>query len=219
MSNDTAALSGAMTLYTYFRSSAAFRVRIALNLKGLTPRLAFVHLRQHRQYADEYRRLNPQGVVPTLVHEGRALGQSLAIIEYLDEIVPAPPLLPPDPYGRARVRQIAYAVACDIHPFGNLRVREHLRDIMGHSESELVEWQRHWIALGFGAIEQLVDGDRFCHGDAPTLADVCLIPQLYNARRVGLDLAPYPSLVRIEAAALGLAAFADARPENQPDAE
>jgi maleylacetoacetate isomerase len=219
MSGNTAALDASMTLFTYYRSSAAFRVRIALNLKGLKPEQAFVHLAKHEQFADEYRRLNPQGAVPALVHEGRAIAQSLAIIEYLDKIVPSPPLLPADPFGRARARQIAYAVACDIHPLGNLRVREYLRDTLGHSEAEIAEWQRHWIALGLEAVEKLAGGGRFCCGEAPTLADICLVPQLSNARRVDLDLAPYPSLLRIEAAAYELSAFADAKPENQPDAE
>jgi maleylacetoacetate isomerase len=219
MSGNTTEPDAGMTLYTYFRSSAAFRVRIALNLKGIKPEQVFVHLARHDQFKDEYRRLNPQGTVPTLVHDGRTIGQSLAIIEYLDELVPLPPLLPADPVERARARQIAYAVACDIHPFGNLRVREYLRDTLGHSEAEIAEWQRHWIALGLGAIEKLAGGGRFCCGEAPTLADVCLVPQLYNARRVDLDLKPYSKLLRIEAAAYELPAFADARPEYQPDAE
>ena len=146
MSNDTAAPE-ALTLYTYFRSSAAFRVRIALNLKGLKPEQRFVHLLRHEQSDEAYRRLNPQAVVPTLVHDGHALGQSLAIIEYLDEIVPRPALLPADPYPRANVRQIAQAIACEIHPLCNLRVREYLRDGLKLDDDALAQWQRHWIGL------------------------------------------------------------------------
>lgn len=214
-------LSAGMKLYTYFRSSAAFRVRIALNLKGLKPEQVSVHLRHKDQYTDEYRNLNPQALIPTLVHDGHVIAQSLAIIEYLDEIVPEPPLLPADPPGRARVRQIAYAVACEIHPLGNLRVQNYLRDTLGRSEAEVTAWHRHWIALGFAAIETLVAdaSGRFCHGDRPTLADICLIPQMANARRADLDLAPYPTLLRIETAAFALPAFVDALPKNQPDAE
>jgi maleylacetoacetate isomerase len=213
--------SAGMTLYTYFRSSAAFRARIALNLKGLKPEQVFVHLRKKQQGAQEYRNLNPQALVPTLVHDGRAIGQSLAIIEYLDEIVPGAPFLPVDPPGRARVRQIAYAVACDIHPLGNMRVLNYLRDTLGHSEAEVLAWQRNWIARGFAAIETMVAHapGRFCHGDLPTLADICLIPQMTNARRAELELMPYPTLLRIEKAAFELPAFVDALPENQPDAE
>jgi maleylacetoacetate isomerase len=207
-----------LTLYTYFRSSAAFRVRIALNLKGLKPELRFVHLLQHEQARDEYLDLNPQGVVPTLLHDGRALGQSLAIIEYLDELVPTPALLPPDPFPRARARQIAEAIACEIHPVCNLRIREYLRDVLKVNETGLAEYQRHWIGSGLEAVERLVGDDRFCLGNTPTLADICLVPQLYNARRAELDLSRYPSLLRIEKAAYELAAFRDAQPQNQPDA-
>ncbi len=223
MSFNTATLDAAMKHYSYFRSSAAFRTRIALNLKGLKPEQVFVHLRKNEQGADGYLTLNPQALVPTLVHNGVAIGQSLAIIEYLDEIVPEPPLLPNDALGRARVRQIAYAVACDIHPLGNLRVLNYLRDKLGHGEEELAAWSRHWIGLGFSAMEKLIaeapSTGRFCHGDRPTLADICLIPQLGNARRAKLDLTPYPTLLRIEKAAYELAAFNDAAPKNQPDAE
>jgi len=217
MSNDTAAPE-ALTLYTYFRSSAAFRVRIALNLKGLKPEQRFVHLLRHEQSDEAYRRLNPQAVVPTLVHDGHALGQSLAIIEYLDEIVPRPALLPADPYPRANVRQIAQAIACEIHPLCNLRVREYLRDGLKLDDDALAQWQRHWIGSGLAAVEELVGGDRFCHGDAPTIADICLVPQLFNARRADLDLSRYPKLLQIEKAAYELAAFRDAQPQNQPDA-
>ena len=214
-------LEANMKHYTYFRSSAAFRTRIALNLKGLDPEQVYVHLRKSEQSAEAYRRINPQGLIPALFHDGHVIGQSLAIIEYLDEIVPDPPLLPADSAGRARVRQIAYAVACDIHPLGNLRVQRYLRDTLGQSEADVQAWHKHWIALGFAAIETLTAGTvgRFCHGDSPTLADICLIPQIANARRAELDLTPYPTLLRIEKTAFELSAFADAQPKNQPDAE
>lgn len=213
------------TLYSYFRSSAAFRVRIALNLKGVVPDYRFVHLLSDggQQHDSEYARLNPQELVPALVHNGQVFGQSLAIIEYLDEIRPEPPLLPCDSAGRARVRQIAYAIACDIHPINNLRVLNYLRDSLGRNQSEVVAWMTHWIDLGLQAVEAMLAQSpltgRFCHGDAPTIADICLIPQLANARRGRTNLDLYPTLTRIEAAAYALDAFANARPENQPDAE
>jgi maleylacetoacetate isomerase len=212
-------------LYGYFRSSAAFRVRIALNLKGISAEPRFVHLLRSggEQHGTDYKTLNPQELVPTLVHDGHAVGQSLAIIEYLDEIRPEPPLLPKEPLARARVRQIAYAIACDIHPLNNLRVLSYLRDRLAADEPARAEWQRHWMAKGFAAIETLLAGSpetgAWCHGDSPTLADVCLIPQLFNARRVELDLSPYPTLVRIEAHAQSHPAFEAALPKNQPDAE
>jgi maleylacetoacetate isomerase len=212
-------------LYSYFRSSAAYRVRIALNLKGITPDYAFVHLLKEggQQHADSYRDINPQELVPALEHDGQTITQSLAIIEYLDEIKPEPPLLPKTPAARAHVRQLAYAIACDIHPVNNLRVLQYLRDTHGLSEEDRARWQRHWIALGFAAIENLLDQSkntgRFCHGDTPTLADICLIPQMANGRRVNLDFAPYPTLLRIEKEALAHPAFAAAAPQVQPDAE
>ena len=212
-------------LYGYFRSSAAFRVRIALNLKGITPELCFVHLLREggEQHKAEYRALNPQELVPTLKHNGRAITQSLAIIEYLDEIVPAPPLLPRDAADRARAREIACAIACDIHPVNNLRVNQYLKSTFGADAETQIAWQQHWIAIGFAALEAMLSTSpqtgRYCHGDSPTIADICLIPQMANARRVKLDLAPYPTLVRIEAEALKNPAFVAALPANQPDAE
>ena len=212
-------------LYGYFRSSAAFRARIAFNLKGIAPEQRHVHLLKEggAQHQADYRALNPQELIPTLVHDNRTMGQSLAIIEYLDEIVPEPPLLPGTPAERARVRQIAFAIACDIHPVNNLRVNLYLRDCLGVDEAGRAEWQQHWIALGFGALESLLatspETGEFCHGDRPTLADICLIPQMANARRVDLDLSPYPTLLRIEGHALAQPAFDAALPRNQPDAE
>lgn len=214
-----------LTLYSYFRSSAAFRVRIVLNLKGLTADLRFVHLLKDggQQHAGAYDALNPQHVVPTLVSGGHVIGQSLAIMEYLDEMVPEPPLLPRDPLARARVRQIALSIACDIHPLNNLRVLRYLKHELNADDQTRIDWQYYWMNQGFSALERLLSGDpatgRFCHGDAPTLADICLVPQLANARRVQMDLTPYPTLLRIEEYAYRLPAFIDARPENQPDAE
>jgi len=213
-----------MRLYDYFRSSAAYRVRIALNLKGVAAERAFVHLRKGGQRADEYLALNPLGLVPVLqLDDGRALTQSLAIIEYLEETVPDPPLLPRDPVGRARVRAIALAIACDIHPLNNLRVLNYLTGTLGVGGAQKDGWYRYWVDVGFEALERELGRDaetgRFCHGDAPTLADVCLVPQLANARRFAIDLAPYPTLQRIEAACNALPPFADAAPSRQPDAE
>ena len=213
-----------MKLYGYFRSSAAFRARIALNLKGLAYEQEFIHLRKNDQRSPGYLELNPQGLVPTLVDDGRILTQSLAIIEYLDETHPAPPLLPPDPAGRARVRALAQAVACDIHPIDNLRVLRFLMKPMGLDEKDIETWFNHWIKLGFDGIEQTLATDgsagRFSHGDAPGLADICLVPQVFNAQRYpSFDLKPYPTIMRIFAACMKLPAFERARPEKQPDAE
>ena len=221
----SSATSPDFVLYGYFRSSAAFRARIALNLKGIAAEQRFVHLLKHggEQHEADYQAVNPQGLVPTLVHDGHAIGQSLAIIEYLDEIRPEPPLLPKDALGRARVRRLAYMIACDIHPLNNLRVLLFLKNKYGLDEPVRAEWQRHWIANGFAALESLLaeapETGAYCHGDRPTLADICLIPQLANARRVELDLAPFPTLTRIEAYALAHPAFDAALPKNQTDAE
>ena len=213
-----------MKLYDYFRSSAAYRVRIALNLKGLAPEREFIHLRKGAQRDEGYLAVNPQGLVPALVtDDGSVLTQSLAIVEYLDETVPAPPLLPRDAIGRARVRGLAQAIACDIHPIDNLRVLRYLLHTMGVEEAQKDAWYKYWIDVGLEALETAVSRDaatgRFCHGDAPTLADICLVPQLANARRVDMDLSPYPTLVRIDAECRELPAFADAAPQRQPDFE
>lgn len=213
-----------MKLYDYFRSSAAYRVRIALNLKGLAPERAFIHLRKNMQRDEAYLAVNPHGLVPALVtDDGAVLTQSLAIIEYLDETVPAPSLLPGTAVERARVRAIAMAMACDIHPLDNLRVLRYLLHTVGVEEAQKDAWYKYWIDVGLEALEASLARDpatgRFCHGDAPTLADICLVPQLANARRVDMDLSPYPTLTRIESHCLALPAFADAAPMNQPDAE
>jgi len=212
-----------MKLYDYFRSSAAFRVRIALNLKGLSAERAFIHLRRNDQSAPAYLTLNPQGLVPALEDDGQVFTQSLAIIEYLDETHPEPPLLPGHPADRAWVRALAQIIACDIHPLDNLRVLRYLADPLGHDEATIGRWFNHWIAKGFQALEAFLAEDdqtgAFCHGDAPGLADICLVPQVFNARRYKLDLAPYKTIARVFETCMAKDAFEKARPENQPDAE
>jgi maleylacetoacetate isomerase len=212
-----------MLLYDYFRSSAAYRVRIALNLKGLVPERRSIHLRKGEQRAPGYLELNPQGLVPTLVVGDRRLTQSLAIIEYLDEKHPSPPLLPPGAEDRAWVRSIALAIACDIHPLNNLRVLKYLGREFAIEEPRRDDWYRHWVREGFEAIEkQLTERSGrfcFCFGDTPTLADVCLVPQVANANRVNLDLSPFPRIRAINDACLALPPFDQARPENHPDFE
>ena len=211
-----------MKLHQYFRSSASYRVRIALNLKNLPFESVPVDLLRGEQLSDHYVRTHPARLVPVLEHEGDTIAQSLAIVEYLDERFPDPPLLPRDPADRAWVRQIALAIACDIHPLNNLRVLQHLTGPLGHDDATKNAWARHWIALGFAAIEiQLAQSGRrgrFCFGDAPTLADVCLIPQIANAQRVDLDLAPYPTIRAIERECDALDAFRRAHPTAQPEA-
>jgi maleylacetoacetate isomerase len=213
-----------LVLYSYWRSSAAYRVRIGLNLKRLAYDLVPVHLVRDggEQRAAAYREINPQQLVPVLQHGQRKLSQSLAILEYLDEVWPEHALLPATARGRQRVRALAQLVACDIHPLNNLRVLQYLDNEWSVPQAERDAWARHWMAEGFGAFEQLLADNpatsEFCDGQAPTIADCCLVPQLYNARRFGLDLTPYPTLVRIEAACLALPAFDAARPERQPDA-
>ena len=214
-----------MKLYDYFRSSAAYRVRIALNLKGIAPsERTFVHLRMGSQRAQDYLALNPQGLVPALeLYDGRVLTQSLAIVEYLDETYREPPLLPKDAVSRARVRALALGVACEIHPLNNLRVLNYLTGTLGATDAQRNGWYKYWIDVGFEALERQLERDdetgTFCHGESPTLADVCLVPQLANARRFKVDVTPYPTLVRIEAACNALPAFAKAAPAQQPDAE
>ena len=212
-------------LYGYFRSSAAFRARIALNLKGIKPELRFVHLLKDggQQHTAEYKTLNPQQLIPALVHDGQLITQSLAIMEYLDEIVPEPPILPKGALGRARVRELAYVIACDIHPVNNLRVGLYMKEKFAAGDDDIASWHRHWIRIGFGALEKMLSLSKntglYCHGDAPTIADICLIPQCANARRVKLEIERWPTIARIEAHALKHPAFAAAHPKNQPDAE
>ena len=214
-----------MKLHTYFRSSAAYRVRIALNLKNIRADMAPVHLVKDggEQFSAAYSALNPQHLVPLLEDDGALLSQSLAIIEYIDESYPLNPLMPPTRRERARVRSIAQAIACDIHPINNLRVLKYLGEELGVSPEQKNTWYRHWIALGLEALETRLARDpetgRFCHGDTPTIADCCLVPQLYNARRYECNLAPYPTLAAIAGRCERLPAFADARPERQADAQ
>jgi maleylacetoacetate isomerase len=208
-----------LTLYTYFRSSAAYRVRIAANLKGIRYRPQFVHLLKGEQRLPAYRTLNPQGLVPVLVDE-TALTQSLAIIEYLEEAYPEPPLLPKALKDRAYVRALAAIIACDIHPLNNLRVISYLKETLNQDEKACLAWIQHWIQEGLAAFEEHLDRTqgRFCFGDRPTLADVCLVPQVYNARRFGCDLDNFPRIQAIDQHCLALPAFQQAAPENQPDA-
>jgi maleylacetoacetate isomerase len=210
-------------LYSYFRSSAAYRVRIALNLKGLAYEYVPVHLRKGEQRDDPYRAVNPQGLVPALVDERGTFTQSLAIIEYLEERYPEPRLLPEAPEARARVRAIALAIACEIHPLDNLRVLQYLTQTLGVAEDAKDAWYRHWIDLGLAILEKQLATDpatgEFCHGVTPTLADICLVPQLANARRSGIPLDSYPTLTRIESVCTMLPAFAAAAPAQQPDAQ
>ena len=210
-----------MKLHGYFRSSAAYRVRIALNLKRLAAAHLPHHLRKGEQMASDYLALNPQGLVPTLEDDsGAVLTQSLAIIEWLDETHPAPPLLPMDALQRARARAFALAIACDIHPVQNLKVLSRLRQL-GLPEEKVTEWAAWANREGLAACEKLVASEPgpFCFGEVPTIADLCLVPQLANARRFGVDVAVFPRLLAAEAAARAIPAFADAAPDRQPDAE
>lgn len=211
-----------MKLYSYFRSSAAYRVRIALNLKGLPYEMDFVHLTKDggRQHSAEFNAVNPAKLVPALrLDGGDVLTQSLAIIDYLDETHPQPPLLPGDPVQRAKVRAVALTIACDIHPIDNLRVLQYLKRTLKHEQSDIDAWYHHWIIQGFNAIEAAIAPGPYCFGAQVTLADVCLIPQVFNARRLKVPLELFPKIVAVESACLKLAAFDKARPENQPDAE
>jgi len=209
-------------LYTYFRSSAAFRVRIALNLKDLAYEPVFVHLAKGEHRAAAYAKVNPQALLPTLeLDDGTRLTQSLAIIEYLDEKHPQKPLVPKDAQERARVRSLSYLIASEIHPLNNLRVLQHLKRALSQSEDQVNAWYRHWIADGLAKLEaELADSKgRFCYGDTPTMADCCLVPQIFNAKRYQSDLAPYPETMRVFEACMHLEAFDRAQPSKQPDAE
>ena len=211
-----------MKLYTYFRSSAADRVRIALNLKGLPYEMVAVHLTKDggQQHKPEFHAVNPQERVPALaLSSGEVLTQSLAIIEYLDDIAPEPPLLPADALARAKVRAIAQMVACDIHPLNNLISLQYLKRAMKHEQAEIDAWYHHWVIEGFKAIEAMISPAPYACGAHVTMADVCLIPQVYNARRLKVPLDQFPKIVAVETACLKLPAFDRARPENQPDAE
>jgi maleylpyruvate isomerase len=213
-----------LVLHNYFRSSTSFRVRIALALKGLDYRYEAYHLRKGEQRGDAYLRLNPQGLVPTLeLNDGTLLTQSLAIIAYLDETYPEPPLLPKDALGRARVRALAEMVAMEIHPINNLRILADIRTRFGADDAAVSAWFSHWVHGTFRPMEAMLAShpqtDKFCHGDAPTLADICLVPQVTNGGRFGVDMTPYPTIRRIHEACMALEAFRSAAPSAQPDAE
>jgi maleylacetoacetate isomerase len=212
-----------MKLYSYFRSSASYRVRIALELKGLSYEYVAVHLRRGEQSLAEFRAINPAGLVPALTDGGAILTQSTAIIEYLEENYPTPPLLPRDPLERARVRALAQTVACEMHPLNNLRVLQHLAREFSLKEDGTRKWYHHWLGLGFASFEAQLAGDplsgRFCHRDQPGMADLYLVPQIYNAERFRFDLSPYPVTMRIAAECRKLEPFQRAEPERQPDAE
>lgn len=210
------------TLYTYFRSSAAFRVRCALNHKGIAYTPEIVWLLTDEQKSEAYRAINPQALVPTFIDDdGSRLNQSLAIIEYLDETRGGPRLLPADPLGRARVRALSQLIACEIHPVNNLRILKYLKGVLGQSQQATDEWYRHWVAEGLAAFErELADPrtGRYCHGDEVSMADCCLVPQVFNAKRFACDLAPYPVTMRVFDALMALPAFDAAQPSKQPDA-
>jgi maleylpyruvate isomerase len=206
-----------LQLSTFWRSSAAYRVRIALGLKGLPYDAVFINLAKGEQSAAAYRAQNPQGRVPFLQDGDFGLGQSLAIIDYLDEVQPNPPLLPFDSKQKAEVRAFALAIACDIHPLNNLAVLKYLKDPLGQSQEAIDTWYRHWICEGFAALEPHVSGP-YVFGDTPSLADICLVPQLYNARRFNTDVSAFPKLAAADAHARAHPAFAAAAPEAQPDA-
>jgi len=214
-----------MKLYTFFRSSASFRVRIALNLKNLSYDQIPIHLRRGggEQFTANYQNINAQALVPTLEDDGRYLIQSLAIVEYLEEKYPSPPLLPKAAADRAVVRSMALVIACEVHPIQNLRVLNYIKKEYQQNDEQVNRWAQHWIELGLAALEQMINAQTargtFCFGDTPTLADICLVPQLGNARRFGCDLSRYPSILSIESACLAIPAFADAAPDKQPDAE
>ncbi|WP_254026322.1 maleylacetoacetate isomerase [Mesorhizobium ventifaucium] len=211
-------------LHNYYRSSTSYRVRIALEMKGLTYQYVPHHLRHGEHLEPAYLSVNPQGLVPALIlGDGTLLTQSLAIIEFLDETRPEPPLLPQDALGRARVRMLAQMIACDIHPVNNLRVLTSLRTLFGAGDEDVANWFRHWVNEGFQPLEKILassaDTGTFCHGDTPGLADICLTAQVTSNARFGVDLTRYPTIARIRAACMALPAFQRAAPENQIDAE
>lgn len=206
-------------LWGYYRSSAAYRLRIALNLKAIPYENRIVHLAGGEHQSPEFIKINPQMLVPIFeTDDGDMLIQSMAVLEYLEEAHPSPALIPGDRKEKAKIRAIANIIACDIHPINNLRILNYLKDPLGHSQDEVNTWYARWIQLGFDAIEPMIDGGDFCFGTFPTLADVCLMPQLYNARRFEVPLDKYPKILGVEETCQKIAAFVDAHPSNQPDA-
>ena len=212
--------STGLVLHAYWRSGASYRARIGLNLKGLAYEVRPVNLLKGEQSAGDYRAIDPQGLLPALEADGTVLVQSLAILEWLEETFPAPPLLPGGAADRALVRGMAAMVACDVQPLNNLRVLRAIRRELSASEDQVVAWQHHWIAEGFAGLERLIErhGAGFCFGDAPTLADCCLVPQVYAARRVGAPMADFPRIAAVADRCNGLDPFARAHPDRQPDA-
>lgn len=213
-----------IVLHNYFRSSTSYRVRIALNLKGVGYEYVAHHLRHGGNRAPDYLAINPQGLVPAMVwSDGTVIAQSLAIMEFLDETVPEPPLLPADPLGRARVRMLSQMIACDIHPVNNLRILNALRSRYGADDTEIADWFRHWVNETFQPLEKILsqspETGSFCHGDTPGMADICVVAQVANNARFNVDMTPYPTICRIRDACMQLPAFADAAPARQPDAE
>ena len=211
-----------MKLYSYFRSSAAYRMRIALHLKGLEFETVSIHLTRDggRQHGQEFRAVNPQKRVPVVtLDNGEVLLQSVAIMEYLEEVCPDPPLLPKDPIERARVRAVAQIIACDIHPLNNVSTLNYLRNALKVDQSAIQEWYRHWIVIGFEAVEELIRPGPYAFGPHVTIADICIVPQVANARRFKVPLERFPNIVAVDAAATKLSAFEAARPDLQPDAE
>ena len=212
-----------LKLYGYFRSSASYRVRIALSMKGLDYEQVSIHLAKGRQYTPEFSQVSPQNLVPVLEHDGRRLYQSLAIINYLDETFPQPPLLPRDSVERNRVRSLALISACEIHPLNNTRVLAYLTDTLKLTDEQKTAWYRHWVTVGFTALEKRLAAEKetgqFCHGDTPGFADITLVPQVANANRFKVDLDPFPVIRRINESCLALEPFKKAMPQNQPDAE
>lgn len=213
-----------LVLHNYFRSSTSIRVRVALNLKGLAYDYRALHLRKGEHRDAPFLKLNPQGLVPALeLEDGTVLTQSMAIMDYLEEAYPEPPLLPADAKGRARVRALSLAVACEIHPVNNLRVLGYLKSGFGADDEKVAEWFRHWVGQTFAPLETMLTADpatgTFCHGDRPGMADICLYAQAVNNRRFGVDMTPFPTIARIAAACQEIPAFADAAPDRQPDAE
>lgn len=212
-----------MKLYGFFRSSASYRVRIALNLKGLDYEQASIRLAKGEQYQPDFTAISPQNLVPVLEHDGLRFYQSPAIIEYLEEVYPDPPLLPKDPVGRSRVRSLALISACEIHPLNNTRVLNYLTETLNLTEEQKTGWYHHWITIGFAALEKRLAGEKetgkFSHGDTPGFADICLVPQVANAKRFKVDLTAFPTILRINDTCLALDPFRKAMPTNQPDAE